>query len=98
MIDGPGAGLVTISGNDAVGVFQVDSGEVATLSGLTISGGRYVGVASMRGGILAQEFSTLTVSGSTISAIQPSAPAAGSPAAAPEPGELHRLAGHGQRR
>ncbi len=59
LIDGPGAGLVTISGNNAMEVVDVASGAVATLSGLTISGGST--------GIVAQEFSTLTASGSTIS-------------------------------
>ena len=39
VIQGPGSGLVTISGNNAVGVFLVDSGVTACLSGLTISGG-----------------------------------------------------------
>jgi Bacterial Ig-like domain (group 3)/Right handed beta helix region len=63
LISGPRAGLVTISGNNAVGVFQVDSGEVATLSGLTISGGS----AGTGGGIFTQEFSTLGVIASTIS-------------------------------
>jgi fibronectin-binding autotransporter adhesin len=37
--DGPGEGAVTISGNNASGVFQVDSGVTASISGLTISGG-----------------------------------------------------------
>ncbi len=39
LIDGPGAGMVTISGNDAVRVFQVDSGTMAMISGLTVSSG-----------------------------------------------------------
>ena len=39
MIDGPGASVVTISGNNAVGVFDVLGDVTATLSGLTISGG-----------------------------------------------------------
>ncbi len=38
-IDGLGAAIVTISGDFAVQVFQVDSGVTATLSGLTISDG-----------------------------------------------------------
>lgn len=44
VIKGPGANLVTVSGNNAVGVFQVgstgDDGETATISGLTISRGQ----------------------------------------------------------
>ena len=43
VIDGPGAGLVTVSGGDSVGVFEVESGVTATLSGLTISGGSTTG-------------------------------------------------------
>ena len=39
VIDGPGAGVVSISGGGAVGVFDVDSGVTATITGLTISGG-----------------------------------------------------------
>jgi len=38
-IQGPGSALVTISGNNAVGVFLVDSGVTAGVSALTISGG-----------------------------------------------------------
>ena len=40
VIDGPGAGVATISGDGAVGVFEVQSGVTATISGLTISGGK----------------------------------------------------------
>ena len=39
VIDGPGTGIVTVSGGGAVRVFEVDSGVTATLSGLTITGG-----------------------------------------------------------
>jgi hypothetical protein len=39
VIQGPGANLLTLSGNNAVGVFQVASGVTATLLGLTISDG-----------------------------------------------------------
>src|SRR5262249_45178761 len=39
VIDGTGASLVTVSGNNGVQVFSVDSGVTATLRGLTISGG-----------------------------------------------------------
>jgi len=59
VIDGPSAGVV-ISGNNAVGVFQVDGGVTATLSGLTISGGS----ATNGGGI--DNCGTLTVTDSTI--------------------------------
>jgi fibronectin-binding autotransporter adhesin len=37
--DGPGEGLVTVSGNDASRVFQVDYGVAASISGLTITEG-----------------------------------------------------------
>jgi hypothetical protein len=39
VIDGPGASLVTVSGNNAVEVFSVASGVTATLTDLTISNG-----------------------------------------------------------
>jgi hypothetical protein len=38
-IDGPGAGLVTVSGGGTVGVFEVGSGVTATISDLTIGDG-----------------------------------------------------------
>src|SRR6516162_3993884 len=37
--DGPGEGAVTVSGNDASRVFQVDPNVTASISGLTITGG-----------------------------------------------------------
>jgi hypothetical protein len=37
--DGPGQGPVTVTGNKASRVFQVDKGVTATISGLTITGG-----------------------------------------------------------
>jgi len=39
LLVGPGASVVTISGNNAVGVFNVLGDVTATLSGLTVSGG-----------------------------------------------------------
>ena len=39
VISGPGAGLVTVSGDNAVRVFSVSGGVTATLSGLTIANG-----------------------------------------------------------
>ena len=59
-INGPVVQALTISGNGAVGVFQVDAGVTATLSDLTISGGS----ATNGGGI--DNAGTLTVIGSTI--------------------------------
>ena len=61
MIDGPGASVVTISGNNAVGVFNVPQGVTATLSGLTISGG----MNNQAGGAIYND-GTLTVTNSTL--------------------------------
>src|SRR5262249_1501269 len=47
VINGPGASLVTVSGNHAVQVFSISSGVTATLTNLTISGG----LASHGGGL-----------------------------------------------
>ncbi len=62
VIDGPGAGVVTISGGNAVGVFQAEPGAVTTLSGLTISGGSAVN----GGGIDVPYDGTMTVIDCTI--------------------------------
>jgi hypothetical protein len=59
VISGPGASLVTISGNNAIQVFQVASGVTGTLSGLTITCGH----AGYGGGI--QNLGTLTVANSS---------------------------------
>jgi predicted outer membrane repeat protein len=71
-IQGPGAGNLTISGNNASRVFEVAQGTTVTLSGLTISKGDGVASASSSnpwggygGGIL--NHGTLTVSGGTFS-------------------------------
>ena len=61
MMDGPGATVVTISGNNAVGVFDVAQSVTATLSGLTISGG----MNNQAGGAIYND-GTLTVTSSTI--------------------------------
>ena len=63
VINGPGANLLTISGNNAVQVFDVVSGAVATMSGLTISEGS----AEYGGGIFNANFAGLTLSESVIS-------------------------------
>ena len=59
VIQGPGASLVTISGNNAVGVIQVDSGATASLAGLTISGARRATAAD-------RQRRTLSITDSTI--------------------------------
>jgi hypothetical protein len=52
VVDGPGANLVTVSGNESVaGVFQVAGGVTATLSGLTITGAAIIEPAN-GGGIV----------------------------------------------
>jgi len=47
-ITGPGSGLLTVSGNNASGVFQIQVGATVAISGLTITGGNAV----LGGGIL----------------------------------------------
>ncbi len=62
VIDGPGPGLVTVSGGGTIRVFQIQSGVTASISGLTISGGAVTG----RGGGL-ENYGTATVTDCTIS-------------------------------
>jgi len=64
VIDGPGASVVTISGDNAVVVFTVENGVTANLSGLTISGGNGLNSVEGVGGI--RNDGTLTVTNSTI--------------------------------
>jgi hypothetical protein len=58
-IDGPGANKVTVSGNNASRVFEVDAGFNASISGLTISHGYAPG----HGGGILNDGSNLTLSG-----------------------------------
>jgi hypothetical protein len=58
-----GGGVITVSGNNASGVFQVHSYVQAALTGLTIRGGN----SDYGGGIYNYAFATLTVSNSTVS-------------------------------
>jgi hypothetical protein len=60
-IDGPGANLLTVSGNNASRVFDISAGSAA-LSGLTISGGN-----ADKGGGLLNSGGTLTLTNCTIS-------------------------------
>jgi hypothetical protein len=64
VIDGPGASLATISGNNAVRVFSVDSGVTATLTGLTISGGV---VSNTTDGVYVAPSATAAITGNSIS-------------------------------
>ena len=57
-IVGPGADVLSVSGNNASRVFDVDSGTTATFSGLTINGGS----ATEGGGVLNQGNLTITAS------------------------------------
>jgi len=66
-IAGPGAGELTVSGNNASRVFEVASKENVTLSGLTISDGAAPGVGQAGEGAGILNHGTLTVSGSTLS-------------------------------
>ena len=61
-IDGPGASLLSISGNNASRVFEVDKGVAASLSGLTITGGSTTGSG---GGLY--NYGSVTLTGCTIS-------------------------------
>ena len=63
VIDGPGANLVTFNGNNAVQPFLVEQGVIATLSGLTVTGGQSNG-SNNGGGIENQ--GTLTITDSRI--------------------------------
>ena len=61
-IEGPGAGILTISGNDATQVFDVSPGVTATIAGLTIADGS----KPQTGGGIYNE-GTLTVTNCTLS-------------------------------
>jgi predicted outer membrane repeat protein len=61
-ITGPGANLLTISGNHASQVFDIEDGGSAALSGLTISGGK----AAPYGGGVRNGGSTLSLTDCTI--------------------------------
>jgi len=66
VIDGPGASVATISGAGLVGVFLVDSGVTATVSGLTLTDGTAtVGGAFDNSGNLTVLDSTLVNNGAT---------------------------------
>jgi hypothetical protein len=71
-IDGPGAGALTVSGNNASRILQVDlpdaeEGGDVTVSGLTLSGGRVTGGGTTHGGGIANYDAELTILDSTIS-------------------------------
>src|SRR5262245_61414425 len=64
-IEGPGASLLAISGNDANRVFDISAGLTVTITGLTITHGRAVG--SQGGGGILNVGSALTLAGDVLS-------------------------------
>jgi hypothetical protein len=62
-ISGPGANNLTISGNNASGVFQISGGVTGSISGLTLTGGN----SSNGGAVQVNSGGVLTLSQSTIS-------------------------------
>src|SRR5262245_51198396 len=62
-IQGPGAGLLAISGNDTSRVFDITNNQAVSLSGLTISHGK----ADHGGAILDEVGASLTLDGVTLS-------------------------------
>jgi predicted outer membrane repeat protein len=81
-IAGPGAGSLTINGNQNGTVFDIDANagsDNVTISGLTITGGAFTSSGSDTGGggILAESLATLTLVGDTISGNQATITTAG---------------------
>jgi CSLREA domain-containing protein len=68
-INGPGANLLTVSGNNASRVFSISSSSnaIVSISGMTISDGNVVPINGFGGGIFNGTTNTLTVTNSTIS-------------------------------
>jgi CSLREA domain-containing protein len=68
--DGPGQGGVTISGNHASRVLQIDASVTGSISGVTITGGYTYGTSGSAAGDgagLANDGGTLTMTGCTVS-------------------------------
>jgi hypothetical protein len=85
-ITGPGADVITVSGNGASRVFEVTSGVTAAVSGLTIANGRVTGVSAQGGGIF--NAGTLTVTSCTLSGNVAISPWSGSGGAIANSGTL----------
>jgi hypothetical protein len=64
-IAGPGAEVITVSGNNASRVFRIAASVTVTLAGLTITNGRATGANAQGGGIF--NAGTLTINNSTLS-------------------------------
>jgi hypothetical protein len=67
IIPGPGANLLTVSGNHASRVFHVFGGATVTLSGLTITAGRLTGYAEDGAGVFIDGGCTLTLTSTIVS-------------------------------
>lgn len=66
-INGPGASLLTISGNNASRVISTGGNVIATLDGMTFTGGNGVGTLNTgRGGAIYNVGGTLTISSSVV--------------------------------
>jgi hypothetical protein len=64
-IEGPGASLLAISGNDANRVFDIKEGLTVTIAGLTITHGRFAG--NKGGGAILNVGSTLNLANDVLS-------------------------------
>jgi hypothetical protein len=65
-IQGPGANLLTISGNAASRIFEVSNGFTVSISGLTMTNGKLAGGGTNEGGGILNA-GTLTITSSTLS-------------------------------
>lgn len=68
-IQGPGANLLTITGNNSDRVFEIFSGTTTSISGLKVTGGnpQTVNFGSNGGGIIVKSGATLNLAGVTVS-------------------------------
>jgi hypothetical protein len=66
-IEGPGAGLLAISGNDTFRVFDISGGLNVTRAGLTVTHGRINGGPGGGGGRILNEGSALTIANDVLS-------------------------------
>jgi CSLREA domain-containing protein len=65
-ITGPGANVLTVSGNQASRVFEIGGGVTTTISGLTVANGKITGGSTNQGGGILNS-GTLTITDSTVS-------------------------------
>ena len=80
-ITGPGANLLTISGNNASRVFEITSGQTVILTGLTLTKGKVSSVGINQGGAILNAGSltltNITTSGNTTISLSPAGTNAG---------------------